>query len=540
MPSTGSNDVTELVATVVSIALNMASSMIHVCDYNAPITSLDFISSGMPCSSMYVNSTIQTNHIYTFNATFIESINEMKVIEGRQCYKLELYTGCVQNWFSANEIKRRFVAKDISRDECFSGDVCMNCDLFDHYPQEDCRVWTWGNLEKMNTKTFGYNVNVYQNALGQVSYGGMTTFDDVFIMGGVYNEKLFFKKVANKVPSTLQLILNPDTRSLISLEMRRLLQYSNKTVEYNNESWYLYDNNHLVNKKHVDDQLQKINAMKSGVNPNPLVKSSSADESYQQFQDYYQNAQLNVTNWYLNYLDCRIKKLAFGSYNALTRGLPGISRAELEGESLDLGPGEIVKDKMFIKHQCYRITTGSVLARNGCLAYSNQGIVSNLTTIGEAFKGPNCCKLLRLNQTHVIRPNSDDTISITEYSFPSLIEEEKILNYPPKVIDLTQHINEMIINSTTVNVARRTENLEKPVPQTASTPPFIDKLTNFSFFKWSGVFSVFFMYGVLIYALYELIKWLAHIYLSRRRAPVATDASEPSERNTRSSLEVKF
>lgn len=256
----------QLITTMVSLKLEANSSLLFVCDYAAPLASFDFVSSGMPCSGMYVNSTVQSNFKYEFNASFVESINELKVIEGRKCFRLELYTGCEQHWLSANTVKRRFEKREVSRDQCFSGDVCLNCEISSQYPQEDCRVWTFGNLEKSITKTFGTNVPVYQNAIGRVNYGGVNTNDDMFVLGGDYGEKVYFKKVDNKEPVKTKLILNPDSLALISLDMRRLLQFSGQSAEYNSTMWYLYDNNHLVSKIELDAQLTKIKAVRAAEN----------------------------------------------------------------------------------------------------------------------------------------------------------------------------------------------------------------------------------------------------------------------------------
>lgn len=214
----------------------------------------------------------------------------------------------------------------------------------------------------------------------------------------------------------------------------------------------------------------------------------------------------------------------------------------MEEEALDLGPGELIKDNNFIKHQCYRITTGEVIAKKGCLLYRNQAKTTSVTTIGEVFEGTHCCKLLRLNQTHVVKANTDDTISINEFSFPSLMEEENILAYPPKVADSIQYINELALNSSIINAARHDPAKEISSTQVPYTPPLIDAILGFSFFKWSGLLSIICMYITIVVIIYYGIKLLLTWRKSKKAdQPLANDSdTEPSERNTRSTFEVKF
>lgn len=239
--------------------LDQSSSVVYTCDYNSPQTSLDFSSSGMPCSGLYTNSTALNRYALTFDAQLIESIKLVKIAKARRCFRLKLMTKCTQHWFIPNEITRSTSTETVSRSDCYSDSACIGCEISSHYPQENCEVFTFGKSEVSVIKTFVTEVDVYQDVLGQTTYKSLNTFDDYLYLGGDYKEKVFFTSPPPAKPRNMTFTINPSSYSLISYELRRIMTFSNSSVEYGGQTWYLYDNNHLVSKDSVDKGLAVYN-----------------------------------------------------------------------------------------------------------------------------------------------------------------------------------------------------------------------------------------------------------------------------------------
>jgi len=69
-----------------------------------------------------------------------------------------------------------------------------------------------------------------------------------------------------------------------------------------------------------------------------------------------------VTNWYLNYLDCRLKRIAYALMKVVRGSDQFPSAQDHIINMFDLGPGEIVKNDSITKYNCYRVVTGSIKA----------------------------------------------------------------------------------------------------------------------------------------------------------------------------------
>jgi large-conductance mechanosensitive channel len=201
---------------------------------------------------------------------------------------------------------------------------------------------------------------------------------------------------------------------------------------------------------------------------------------------FFMNAQINVTTWYLNYLDCRLKKLSFGAYNILkTLSSKTETTLVMNDELLDLGPGEIASENKFLKYQCYRLTSGSIISSKGCLIYKLGAKTYNISNTGEVVERPECRSSLRLNSTHIISGSVEDLVAIQEFSYPSLREEEEILNYPPKTPSSDIYVSELLRNSSLNNVWKDKTASSGNVQQSSSGSfSLIDSITNSAFFKW--------------------------------------------------------
>jgi len=533
------------IATIPEIILGSRSSIIYACDYISPIVSIPYQSSSMPCSSIYTNSSALNNFQGSFEAAYIEAIDKQRTISARKCFKLKLVTWCKQRWLRANEIGRRTETQLVTRDECFGSKVCQNCEISSQYPSEKCETFTFGESAVDRTVVFSSSVVVFQNMIGECSYGGIKTINDYFELGGDYKEIVFFTKLPDESASRGNFLLNPESMEILSYGLRRLLPFSNKTVSFNSTDWYLYDSNHLIEKAPVDaaqNQLKGSRKLQADLSPRRSrssarllqVKTQLWDQSYTAYNQYYLNAQINVTTWYLNYLDCRLKKLAFGTQQAL--GLL-ISKKDLgpliSDEVLDLGPGEQLKEGQLIKFKCSRVTFGRIIAANKCLIYELEGKRYNISNTGEIVMRSDCRDFLRLNSSSIISATAGDMIEIRESSFPSLFEEENVLQYTPVVTSSASYISELIKNSSTLNVWKSEMLSAEPTSVTQSGSfNLIDKIAQLGLFKWLSLGSMVIVY-VLILAL--LIFWLLILSKNPRRRENSQEAElnpQPKEVDT--------
>lgn len=468
-----------------SFVLDQTSSIAFTCDYNKPTISLDFYTSGMSCNLLYTNSTIQNNFNRTFNAFYIESIRTLTTLKARRCFKLKLTTSCQQRWLLPNIVSRSTETLTVSRDECYSLSACIGCEVANTYPQEDCEVFTFGknNVEKI--LVFAKEVDVYQNVIGEVSYNSLSTFDDYFNLGGSYAEKVFFSKGTLADPVFTNFIINPTTKDIIHFSSKRLMKFSNESMRFQDREWYLYEGSHLISKVEVDKEIIDI----SSTTPQT---SGLFDGSYQRYQDFFLNAQINITNWYLNYLDCRLKKLSFGLFQAFNNISKLSPLDQMFEEVLDLGPGEIINNDKMTKYDCFRVVVGELISKNGCIIYRHNQKMLNISNIGELTDLPSCAKFVRVNSTHIIRPSIDDTLTLLEYRYLSLVEEEKTLENTPKLVDSIGYIIELVKNASSLNIRRNSYS------NTTSVKSQVDSSnSSFSFWGWIKDFVPYAVYTVI-------------------------------------------
>lgn len=244
--------------TTTSYGLDQQSNVIYACDYSAPTHSIEYQPSGLPCSSIYVNSSVLNNFLTTFTADQIESIWTLSVNSAKRCFKLKLTTSCKQKWLSDNEISKTFQKLDTTRDECLGSNTCNNCEVSGQYLSPYCESFNFGTTNVDTTKVFTSNEIIYQNVLGETMYNKLSTYDDVMYLGGDYGEKMYFEKLPLVEPKKANFTINPITKELLSLDLKKIMVYENRTINHLDRVWYVYDGSHLVDKKAIDDAIQKV------------------------------------------------------------------------------------------------------------------------------------------------------------------------------------------------------------------------------------------------------------------------------------------
>lgn len=173
----------------------------------------------------------------------------------------------------------------------------------------------------------------------------------------------------------------------------------------------------------------------------------------------------------LNYIGCRLKKLTLGVAYKLGLTNNMMSDMNLVGQILDLDPGEILADGKLNKYSCFRVTSGNIIVKGGCLIHRLGATTYNVTGSGELTLDGICTTVLRLNRTHLLKARSDETIELQNYPLPSLLEEETVLKYPPKVISSFDYINELVLNASALNIRRNNGvDASKSVSDVASSP----------------------------------------------------------------------
>lgn len=538
-----------LVLEMASYQLTDVNNVVFGCDYKDPKTSTRFASSAMACSSLYTSSAIQNNMNLAARLSFVESIQELSVVKGIRCFKLELVTACRQRWLQSNEESRYYHVKEHTRDECMAANTCRNCEIANNYASAVCEVFTFGWNDIKKTVVFTTEVPVYQNLIGRSEYGGKSSYDDVIDIGGTYSEKVYFVKAQETLPKVNLFMMNPATKDLLSLTMRRLLKFSGEVRSYLGINWYLYDNNHLFHKDQVDSTAASLTPrVLSCEGPGRHKKRSRscqrklqlAQNSQQAYNEYFTAAQLNVTTWYLNYLDCRLKKMSFGIFTVIKsfQQQLNIDPSFIEEELIDLSPGEKVMVDNINKYACYRVVFGSIVSQKNCLVFKDDTKTLNITRTGEITAEPTCCKSLRINSTHILSTSSSNMVEMAEYSFPSLIEEEEILKYPPNITSTFAHLQDIIKNSVQLNARDTGGSLKLSTAVREETPDFITKFTNGSFFKWNSVFSsllTWIIVAIIVY--YTITRYLRH----RRDREASNPRTIFIERETRAPTgEVSF
>lgn len=240
--------------SMTSLPLSSLTRMVHACSYSEQLSSIQISHEGMPCNSLYTNSSLQAGFLTKFNASFVESFSVLQPLTGVRCFKLEMVTSCTQKWFTSNEISRYYNVLTATRQDCLAAGTCRNCEVSGQYLPEVCQVSTFGPNEVKRTVVYTKDVVVYQNKVGQAFYAGITTTSQDISVGGTFSEMVFFT-FADKDDSQIGMFsVNPFSLAVISYDMRRILTNTNITVQYRGDDYYVYEQNHLIHKKTVDEQ----------------------------------------------------------------------------------------------------------------------------------------------------------------------------------------------------------------------------------------------------------------------------------------------
>lgn len=512
------------VSEVDRITISPATTILRACSTSEPLSSIRIEPQEMPCNYLYPRSTIQNNFIPKFQASYIESFTALIVNMGKRCFKLELSTSCTQKWFSSNEITRAYTTLDVTRADCYGPNTCSNCEISSQYLPEDCRSMTFGANVVKKVVVFTTSVNVYQNQIGQSFYGPLSTLDNEFIVGGDYKEKVFFEPKETAKPTDGEFTINPSTKELLSYSMRRIMKSSNRTLDFKGVTYSVYDDDHLIRRADIESALAKL---ASSTASKKRLLQVSADPSLTNYQTFFLNAQVNVTSWYLNYIDCRVKKLSYSLYEVLSRidGLSSTKGLNSLSSILDLGPGEAMLGGNIIKNSCYKVVEGHIVNQGNCLTYKHESTVMSISNTGELVRGDYCNVKLRLNSTHVIRPGSDDKVAISPEGFTSLLEEEEILNYPPKVVTGFSALNEILKSSTLLNRIEDSGGPQKVSSSTEAQRPFQERVLQSPLAQWLQVVLLLGISVVLVYSLF-----MGCVFMTKRLRELSKSSKETDEK----------
>jgi hypothetical protein len=395
-----------LIGAIFSFSLDESTRAVFTCDYSSPTAIMRVGNAGLPCSSMYTPALVSNGLAATTNATSILDSDTILPVKGFKCFKLILVTRCIQRWFVSNDISRFTITQDVSRDECMSGSTCIGCEVANEYSPEDCRVFTFGQNDVRKPVIFKSSVMVSVDKLGRYYFGDLISSSGIFDLGGDYKTRVFheFYDVSG-FESIEEYYFNKEKMVLVSLKHKRLYNWGGTEVNFNDKLWLVFDKNNMVLKSDLVLGGRSLSVQK---------------DPKQMYYDFFLSAQLNVTNWKLDYLDCRLKNIAVSENNA---------------NVLDLGVGEIYLNESIMRYPCKSISIGDVIGYSGCLVLDLAGDVFRIKSNGEAsVLSDVCSRSLRLNRTHVLNLNSDGVVELVVYSYPSLQEEESILNHPPSVV----------------------------------------------------------------------------------------------------------
>lgn len=237
-----------------------------------------------------------------------------------------------------------------------------------------------------------------------------------------------------------------------------------------------------------------------------------------------------------------MKKLSFAVYQTITSSTTPLTDTRIANAAaiLDLAPGESVKNGQLNKAACYIVTIGEVGSRNGCLVYRSNSIEKNLTTNGEIVLGDYCTSKLRVNFTHTISANSDGTIYLAPDTFINLYEEEGILDYPPKVVDSTNMLMDIIKNSTLLNRIDEPRTTNVTTSTATTSLSLMAGILGSSFIQFLQLLIIV----CFVAALILLIVFLARIFIKKQQTRTLLDTTSTEEkqraRGNTSELEVKF
>ncbi len=376
------------------------------CDYTKPISAIQIQGSGLPCSDIYTSSLNTDAIIPNTPLKIIHDTNALSAVEGRRCYKLKLHTSCRQRWFSSNEILRYTETIDVNRADCMSSSTCMNCQISEKYLPEQCKTFDFGWNIVTNTITFGFPETVFADKIGGYTFSGNRSTENFFKLGGSYKEMLFFDHIDFDIYiNNTSGYYDSTTHMLVIPRLRKLIFYSGFNVTYNGETWMIYDTNNYVS-----------------------IKKTRILSANQNYFDFYMASLINITDWKIKYLECRVKNLML------------VNRYDP-----DVSAGERYDNNTITKYECKRIRGGVVSSKDGCMTYQIGEDTYYISTNSEVTpNNKSCIRQLRLNSSHVLNLNSDGGLDYVAYQYPSLQDEESILNFPPKIEDDAQKIRSLI------------------------------------------------------------------------------------------------
>ena len=100
------------------------------------------------------------------------------------------------------------------------------------YPGPLCESFTWGRNPVEKEVVFAQEIPVYQNLLGETSYGLYNTRDSKMYIGGDYKESIYFPMAITTKPEKMTLAVNPDTKVIMAFDLGRLMIPDNRTMNY--------------------------------------------------------------------------------------------------------------------------------------------------------------------------------------------------------------------------------------------------------------------------------------------------------------------
>lgn len=403
---------------------------VRVCDYSKPVTAVKLDGLGLPCSEIYTPALNQSGLVKNLTVDTIKDFHSLTTVKATRCFRLKLVTACKQRWAAADEIVTRYEVLSFSYDECISDSGCMNCEVSGQYPPPKCETWTWGFVDRENTVLFKRSEVVFVNRIGEYSYGGSTTTGKTFYLGGTFKESIMFSNnfdLSKSITSELY-YPSPDWSYAISTSMKRKVVFDGVIKDVGGESWGVFG-----------DTLIRVRPTSSGAAGSSSTGIPSS--SQQAYFEFFLNAEFALYGYKFDYLFCRLKNVMLQTAVGLD---PLVQRS-----IFDLGAGERYSNGYLKRHQCYSVVPDSIDVVSGCLVAYLGGKSYRLTKESELRNEAEVCSSsVRINRTHLLNVNSNSTVELTEYAYPSLQEEEEILSAVPDLsVDLTR-IQILIANST--------------------------------------------------------------------------------------------
>lgn len=445
-------------------------SKMKVCDYDDPIAAVKVEDSGIPCSSLYVGSLDTQGFGKNVSLETIAEFNVLTTTHGFRCHKLELVAHCIQHWFTGNERKLSYLNITFGRDECLTGAGCVNCEVSGQYPPYECKTGVWGEVFSRRTILFRYNDIVYTNKIGESFYGKASTTGNHFYIPGNYETYFHFPQPSVNLDIKQEVFYpNADWSVLVSPTMKKILTYEGATKNINGKTWRVYG-----------DSLIYIEPGAVSPNNNTITVGGNPNQAYYEF---FTRAQLSILNFRLEYMECRLKNTMILQQQQ--------SKSIDQKTFLDLGAGEVYEKGFIRRFNCYLAPAGTLSADGNCIGYRVGTQLYRVTRDGELRNSTTICTTtIRVNRTHILMLEDGNVIE-TEYAYPTLQDEEAILNHIPNVVVDLENINKLIISSKIFETGS-SSNLNESVVSGGSGPDltsFIDSILNSSVWKWFSFIS---------------------------------------------------